>query len=297
MFEFNKKKELAKDNLKENIENGMGFDLLGNASFAVITGIGVPKVSQAGRVGRNDQEFGWTSSGVYRTRDWLEVPANTYMRNGLPAIGVITTSSKNGPGGFVSHSSPTRRLDRVLDGLYLNKDAKEITLPPSVKYIKDHIFKRFKNLERIVIPGDAIEISNLAFADCPKLKKIDILNSVNKIELDAFVGCRSLTSINIGGDVSSIAIYAINRCRNLTSINIAGNVGKILGCAIQYCDNLTSINIGGNVNRINPKAISDCERLVSIIVGGRVGKMFNNSFKDCPNLRQITTNANKNHQL
>ena len=222
----------------------MGVGLSDDTSYVMLTGLGVPnKVSQAGRIGRDDNKRnGWTSDGGYTAIDGVQAfEKKPYVKCGLPAIN-IEIFGDNEIGGFVSHFSPVRSMDMVLNGLYLNRNAKEVTLPPSVKYIRGYAFERFENLERIIIPND-----------------------VTMIE-DAFIGCPNLTRIDIKGSVGKMGMNAIYACNNLTSINIKGDVGEMDCNTISNCDNLTSINIGGNVGVINEEAFSDCPNLKYITV-------------------------------
>lgn len=309
MFEeLNSKKELN-DETRAELEREAGIKPPDGMTHVMFTGIGVPnKVSQAGRIGRDDNKNGWTRNGGYNTIDRLQVfpQGRPYMKLGLAAFNPRFYGN-NGVGGFVSGPS----MDRVAGGLYLNKDVKEIILPPSVKYIGSHAFDGFEKLEKIIIPGDVTEIGEFAFCNCNNLTNIDIkgnvdefsggiiynLENLTSLKIDGNVGkfdgnaiyaCDNLNSIEIGGNVGEFSEFAVFFHRNLTSLKICGNVGKIDGHAILNCDNLTSIEIVGNIGKTDFGAILECENLTSFKIGGSVETMDNHAILDCPKLNSVS---------
>ncbi|MBQ6936545.1 MAG: leucine-rich repeat domain-containing protein [Clostridia bacterium] len=77
-------------------------------------------------------------------------------------------------------------------GAFNNSGLTAVTIPDSVKIIKDYAFCSCRKLSSIVIPEGVTEISESAFYNCEKLKEIFLPQSLVNLGYDVFGGCKSL---------------------------------------------------------------------------------------------------------
>jgi len=96
-----------------------------------------------------------------------------------------------------------------------------VTLPNSLKEIREGTFAGCKELTGIILPENIKSISTGAFSDCENLAEIILPESITSIGEDVFNGCGSLVSINIPSQVEFIEKGAFANCQNLSAINVS----------------------------------------------------------------------------
>ena len=82
-----------------------------------------------------------------------------------------------------------------MQALEIADGIKCISVPESVKKIRDHAFINYKDLEEIVLPDSLSIIEDGAFLGCKKLKEILLPKGIKKIGRATFAGCISLTHV------------------------------------------------------------------------------------------------------
>ena len=95
----------------------------------------------------------------------------------------------------------------------------KLSLPDSVREIKDHAFDQCVSLEEIEIPRQIDRIGEWAFSGCKKIRKVHFKNCVGvSIGDGAFCGCENLEHINIDSCVEfdERCSYVFKRCKRLT---------------------------------------------------------------------------------
>ena len=112
--------------------------------------------------------------------------------------------------------------------------------------------------------GKNYSIYQCAFYNCKNLVRITIPSNVINVDDRAFYNCTSLTSIEIPTSVTSIGNYAFYRCTSLTSIEIPASVTSIGNYAFAYCTSLTAIEIPASVTSIGYGAFCGCTSLTSV---------------------------------
>lgn len=147
--------------------------------------------------------------------------------------------------------------------LYVNRDAKSVTIPNGVTSIGSEAFSDCTNLTSITIPDSVTSIEWNAFSGCSSLTSITIPDSVTSIGSSAFYGCSSLTSITIPYGVISIDDRTFFDCSSLTSIVIPNSVTSIGDSAFAYCG-LTSITIPDSVTTLGDSVFYCCSSLEEI---------------------------------
>ena len=156
-----------------------------------------------------------------------------------------------------------------------------ITIPDSVKYIKNHAFEYCDKLTSISIPNSVMSIGGQAFECCRGLKSVVIPKSVMNIGCEAFCGCINLSSVKIPNSIVDIGFGAFLSCFQLKSITIPDSV-KIIGpSAFSGCKSLSRVSIGKNVTNILYQAFEGCPKLTDILCyTNKVPITSEDAFKD-----------------
>ena len=123
-------------------------------------------------------------------------------------------------------------LDPKLTGAVLtgaaDKNIKNLTVPDTVSFrgvklsvisVKDGAFAYHKNLKKVVLGKNVIEIRPDAFAGCSRLTSVNMKGVLN-IYFSAFKGCTSLKKITVPKTVSEIGNEAFEGCSSLKTILI-----------------------------------------------------------------------------
>ena len=107
-----------------------------------------------------------------------------------------------------------------------------------------------RDIQKIVIPENVMDIRISAFEDCCELTNMTIPDSVTSIGYYAFGYCYSLTSVIIPNSVISIGSGAFYGCSGLTSVTIPNTVASI-GCSVFYnCNNLKSLILNKTMKQV-----------------------------------------------
>lgn len=92
-----------------------------------------------------------------------------------------------------------------------------VTIPNSVKRIRDRSFSCNKNLNTVKLSEQMLLIPIGCFQDCPELRTVEMQSKIQVIDTDAFNGCTHLYSIRLPKSVVYIATRAFKGCAKLAS--------------------------------------------------------------------------------
>ena len=108
-----------------------------------------------------------------------------------------------------------------------NRDRiKEVVLPSTIRYIREHNFSSCVNLERINFPEGLVEIGERAFENCGALKEVFLPQSLRNVKRRAFYACKGLRKIHISGQLGEIGEEAFAFCEKLEEVHLPGGVRK-----------------------------------------------------------------------
>ena len=189
---------------------------------------------------------------------------------------------------------------------------KSVTIPNSVTFIGNSVFRNCSSLEAIIIPDNVTRIGGTAFYGCSSLASIVIPDSVTSIGSQAFYGTdwyydqpagvvyagkvayenkdgfSDNTEIVLKDDTKGIADGAFSMYKSLTSITIPDSVTDIGSCTFYWCDSLASVTIGNSVTSIGERAFDRCSSLMSVKIPNSVTYIGDGAFQDCSSLTSVT---------
>lgn len=170
--------------------------------------------------------------------------------------------------------------------LYIDgKEVTSITIPESVKEIKNYTFCGCNGFTSVTIPNSVTSIGVWAFYNCSGLTSIIIPEFVKEIKDFTFYCCNSLTYVTIPNSVTSIGSHAFGECSNLTSVSFPNSVTSIGEYAFRGCSSLTSVAIINSITKIDDLAFWECKNLSSVVL--RASSIGNGAFQDCENLTSV----------
>jgi len=123
----------------------------------------------------------------------------------------------------------------------INKDIVHIEIPDTIEgypvvLIGAEAFSFCKELRRVVLPDNLLEISSSVFQGCIKLQRITLPNSVQYVYHCAFYDCSSLKTVRLSDNLLEIGICAFYNCKSLRSIIIPDSVKCIKDDAFKNCN-------------------------------------------------------------
>ena len=126
----------------------------------------------------------------------------------------------------------------------------DVTIPSkigdcTVTAIGNNAFDGNEKITSVTLPGTVKEIRQYAFRSCKNLKKITLQEGVESIGYYGFAGCTNLTEVNLPSTLNYIENLAFRSCVNLEQIvipeNSKGQETKIQHCAFEFCSKLKKI--------------------------------------------------------
>ena len=117
------------------------------------------------------------------------------------------------------------------------ENLKTITLPQSLKCIREYAFMGCTQLGSITLP-DCTYIGDGAFERCEMLTEIVIPEGIDSIQYATFFNCHALERVTLPQSVTDIAADAFYNCTALTDINLHSGIEYIDEYAFDSCENI-----------------------------------------------------------
>lgn len=163
----------------------------------------------------------------------------------------------------------------------------KVTLPNSIKTIRENAFYNCRKLEEVNIPNGLKTIGNEAFSACKSLTKLMLPNSVVAIGRAAFWGCDKLEEINIPDGISTIESQTFSDCFSLSKLTLPDSVISIGNRAFFGCNKLKEISIPNGVSVIEDKIFSWCN-LDKLVLPDSIVLIGNEAFSCSLSLKELT---------
>lgn len=152
------------------------------------------------------------------------------------------------------------------DTIYLNNEPlpKNLIIPDGTTSICDSAFKQQK-ITTLSIPNSVKEIKDAAFSNCSGFKDLIIPDSVVTLGTRAFFNILDIKSLVVGNGVEIIPIECF-ASSTYTNIDIGKNVKEIKAFAFEYCSKIQTIKMRPTTPPVISSKIFSTTSLVKIIV-------------------------------
>jgi len=168
---------------------------------------------------------------------------------------------------------------------FISSGLESITIPNSIKEIKEETFQYCANLRRVSV-GDGVElIGESAFEDCTALESVVFGANVKTVGESAFYRCRSLSSVTFNEGLIEIGSSAFNKC-GMVSITIPNSVVSLGSTTFLENINLVNVHLGENVASLEHNLFTYCSSLRKINFPKSI-KSISAAFTYCHNLSEI----------
>ena len=168
---------------------------------------------------------------------------------------------------------------------YWEEELYTIVVEEGITVLGNYTFCEQINLTKVTLPSTLKEIRDKAFLRCEKLASINIPDGVTLIE-GAFEGC-GLTSIVIPDSVKDLDLRCFKDCVKLKTVVLGTGLTEIKYATFSNCDSLTSISLPNTITSIGEEAFYGCDSLREITIPAGVKSMGRNSLSGCSSLEKV----------
>lgn len=197
------------------------------------------------------------------------------------------------------HGLPVTEIG--IEAFYQKTVITNVTIPDSMKSIRQNAFDGCVNLVSISIPNSVTTIDTYVFRNCENLKSVTIGSGVTSIGYETFTNCPAISEVYYEGDVegwckiegrgigslmlaSSNKKFFVNGEELTGTLVIPVGVSVINGGAFAGCQGLTDVSIPDSVTSIGASAFSNCISLASITIPNSVSSIGRSAFSGCTSL-------------
>ena len=232
----------------------------------------------------------------------LTVP-NTIESIGSNAFRLVRNVAYSGPANGASWGAQT--YNGVIDGDFIYHDASKtllaaytgnaesVTIPSTVKGIKNGAFCQLQNLKKLVVPNSVDTIYNTIINNCNNLEYNEYHNAFYLGNDDNPYLClvkavsTQITECYIHSDCRFIFDNAFQYCSKLEIIDIPNSVKFIGSSVFDYCNKLSSVDLPNSLTRIESFLFNHCNGLTEIDIPETVEYIGGWAFANCHNLESI----------
>ncbi len=183
----------------------------------------------------------------------------------------------------------------------------DIVIPDSVVYegrtfhvtaIGSGVFTNVR-IKSISLPNSLKTIRQLAFQNVRYIREIPLPNGVKTIEAQAFSGCKELEVFHIPDSLESFGPYVFDQCKNIDSVFVnsmehwfsiswVGNPAIIIPHLIINGEELTDLTFPSTITTVVPKAFLNCTGLKTVTIPEGVTDIGSSAFSGCSNLESVS---------
>ncbi|MBO5798154.1 MAG: fibronectin type III domain-containing protein, partial [Clostridia bacterium] len=118
---------------------------------------------------------------------------------------------------------------------------RHVTLPASLREIRENAFSNCDNLPSIVIPEGTVTVGNRCFSDCNVLADVQLPATLKTIGENAFAKCAALENVVFPCEKLTIGTAAFSECYKLNEVSFTGKDVSIGDKAFYKCRNLKEL--------------------------------------------------------
>ncbi|MGM9646482.1 MAG: leucine-rich repeat protein [Eubacteriales bacterium] len=170
-----------------------------------------------------------------------------------------------------------------------NKVFGKLTLPDTLKEIKNGAFSGSYIYGEVVIPDSVTSIGSSAFSNCVGITEVTLPESIKTIPTSLFKGCSSLTTVKAKGDITSYDNEAFYCCYALTNMEISENTVSIGKSAFYSCYALKGHIYIPQVTYIGDEAFKNCSNITAVTIGSLT--LNTNMFYGCTSIEEYNVSG------
>ncbi len=176
---------------------------------------------------------------------------------------------------------PNIRVSEIKSYAFSENKIKSVTLPDSIKVIRDGAFAGNEISELNLNEG----LEYLSGFGGNKLTSVKIPSTVKSIEYHAFWGCSLLEHVEIPEGVETICLWAF-AATGIKEIVLPESITWISECAFSR-SKIERIVLPESLSYISKETFEDCEFLKEVVIGGSVEEISLSAFADCSSLETV----------
>lgn len=250
-------------------------------------GIGVNEISESAFEGCGSLEEVTIPSTVKRVgemafKDCIKLKT-VKLEEGVEEIG---NSAFEGCGELKVVSIPASIKD-IGESVFDGSSVEELTIPASMKVIKDGAFKGCKELKKLTIEEGVEEIGNSAFIGCVGLTELVIPKTVKKIGNSAFKDCEKIESLELGEGLTEMGDSIFAGCISLPIVALPEGITELATASFLGCEKVDSIQLSEGMKRIGESAFEGCMVLPSLYLPESIESIEKAAFKGCDSLKYV----------
>jgi hypothetical protein len=178
-------------------------------------------------------------------------------------------------------------LTSLSDGVLQLTKLTSINIPEGVTSIGVGAFNQCSELQSVTVPASVKEIKDAAFQHCTQLTTVNIPDGITVINAQTFNGDKALETIAIPDSVTNIRAFAFQNCEKLKSITIPKAVTTISNSVFLGCKALTSIVIPENVTSIDYEIVNGASAITDVTILGENPSFNANTFAGIPSSAKV----------
>ncbi|MBO5797326.1 MAG: leucine-rich repeat protein, partial [Clostridia bacterium] len=143
---------------------------------------------------------------------------------------------------------------------FIDKGQTTATVPASVKVIERTCFTA-TGIRQVTLPTSLRDIKELAFQNCENLAAITIPEGTETIGERAFYECGALAALQLPTTLTAIGQHAFSRCEALTKVDFPCQTLTIGAWAFSHCTKLAEVTFTGRELSIGESAFYKCKNI------------------------------------
>ena len=155
----------------------------------------------------------------------------------------------------------------------------------------EHMFRKSRQLQRIVIPEGVTYIRKSFFYKCENLRSVSLPSTLEHIDDYAFCGCTLLEDIDLSGcaALARIGEHAFEGCKSLTSVRLPDGLYWLESAAFYGCEKLHTFSFGSGsaLETLPGHAFYGCAALTGIALPGSLRSVGTSAFYGCVSITEL----------
>lgn len=187
-----------------------------------------------------------------------EIAENAFSKCKITTFNIPASVTKIGTGAFqysnIQKITIPEAVTTIEGSAFSGSNIQEIVIPETVTTIGGRCFSNCKDLTKVTLPDNMIQLPFYIFGECTKLETIQLPSKLETIGNQSFSNS-SISTIQLPESLKTIEYSAFSNCSQLKSIVLPPNLEKIGEGAFEYTS-ISNIEIPATVTEIGKEAFN-----------------------------------------